>query len=111
MSYTVHPQFHALCPLTLTTLLSSFSGGGPRRPDPLPDERSDEAAAAVQSQDPAAGRAQQAELHAGGRAQEAAAGQSGAAGLPTKYCACLRLNIFGYSQHSSWPSGVILTLL
>lgn len=82
---TVHPQFNPL--------LSCSSGGGPRRPDPVPDERGDEAAAAVQSQDAAAGGAQQAELHAGGRAQEAAAGQSGAAGLPTEYSLLLLLGL------------------
>lgn len=60
------------------------SGGGSRGSDPFPDERSDEAAAAVQSQDPAACRAQQEELHPGGRAEEATAGQSGASGLPTE---------------------------
>ncbi len=60
------------------------SGGGSRGSDPLPDERGDEAAAAVQSQNPAARGAQQEELHAGGRAEEATAGQSGASGLPAK---------------------------
>lgn len=90
---TPHPLRSTMCspPSTHSSILSAppppswFSGGGPWRPDPVPDERSGEAAAAVQSQDPAAGRAQPAELHPGGRAQEATAGQSGAAGLPTEY--------------------------
>lgn len=75
----------AIWAVVLSSLFYVCSGGGSRGPDSVPDERGGEAADAVQSQGPAACRAQQEELHPGGRAQEATARQPGTPGLPTKY--------------------------
>lgn len=68
----------------LSSLFPHFSRGGSRGSDAVPNERSGEAAAAVQSQDPAASWAQQEEQHTGGRAKEVKTGQPGTSGLPTE---------------------------